>query len=177
MLRLFVALEIPEDVRDALPMADETIQGAAWVADENLHLTLRFIGEVDNAKARDIDDVLSALRCPRFALTLAGVDTFGGRRPHALYVGARTNQDLLHLQQKVETAVNRLGLIGEGRRFTPHVTLARLKNAPEHKLAAFIQAHSLFDSGPFPVDRFCLYSSVLHPDGSVYAIERTYELR
>lgn len=176
MIRLFVAIEIPEPIRDTLPLPDDQIEGCDWVPDENLHLTLRFVGEVDNGQARDIDDVLSGIRGQRFALTLAGLDTFGGRNPHALYASVRPNPALTTLQHKVDMAVSRLGLLRENRKFTPHVTLARLRHPAESKLAAFIQRNNLFASDPFDVTEFCLYSSVLHPGGSAYTIERTYPL-
>jgi 2'-5' RNA ligase len=176
MIRLFAAIGIPEHICDALPMPDGEIAGVNWIPDENFHVTLRFIGEVDNAKARDIDDVLSAVRAPRFEIALHGLDTFGGKNPHALYAGLRPCQPLNHLHQKIDAALTRLGCPSDRTKYTPHVTLARLRNAPEHKLAAFIQAHNLFECDPFTVTEFGLYSSELHPDGSVYTLERSYPL-
>jgi 2'-5' RNA ligase len=141
-----------------------------------LHVTLRFIGEVDNGKARDIDDVLGAVRAPRFELSLHSLDTFGGKNPHALFAGVRPCPPLHHLRQKVDAALIRLGLPGDRTKYTPHVTLARLKNAPDHKIAAFILAHNLFECEPFAVSEFGLYSSEPHAGGSVYTLERTYAL-
>jgi RNA 2',3'-cyclic 3'-phosphodiesterase len=176
MLRLFVAIGIPENVADQLPMPDGAIGGVSWVPDDNFHVTLRFIGEVDNARARDIDDVLGALRCPQFELQLHGLDTFGGKSPHALFAGVRPSPPLVHLHHKVDAALTRLGHPSERAKYTPHVTLARLKHAPEHKIAAFIQQNNLFDSDPFTVTEFGLYSSVLHAEGSDYTLERSYAL-
>jgi 2'-5' RNA ligase len=176
MIRLFVAIGIPEHVAAELPMPDGAIVGVHWVPDENFHVTLRFIGEVDNAKARDIDDALSAIRAPRFELALHGLDTFGGKVPHALFAGVRHNPALNHLQQKVDTALTRLGHPSERSKYTPHVTLARLRHAPEHKIAAFIQDNNLFECPPFAVTEFGLYSSELHADGSIYTLERSYAL-
>jgi RNA 2',3'-cyclic 3'-phosphodiesterase len=176
MIRLFVAIGIPEDVADQLPMPDGAIGGVNWVPDENFHVTLRFIGEVDNARARDIDDVLSAIREPEFELHLHGLDTFGGKKPHALFAGVRPCPALVHLHQKVDAALTRLGHPGDRTRYTPHVTLARLRHAPEEKLAAFIQGNNLFECDPFAVTEFGLYSSELHADGSVYTLERSYPL-
>lgn len=176
MIRLFVAIGIPEHICDALPMPDGEIAGVNWVPDENFHITLRFIGEVDNAKARDIDDVLSTIRAARFDVELHGLDTFGGKTPHALFAGVRANPALTHLHQKVDAALTRLGHPNDRSKYTPHMTLARLRHAPEHKIAAFIQQNNLFECEPFTATEFGLYSSELHADGSIYTLERTYPL-
>lgn len=176
MIRLFAAIGIPEHVYDALPMPDGAIEGVNWVPDENFHITLRFIGDVGNAQARDIDDVLSTIRAPGFELALHGLDTFGGKKPHALYAGVRPCPPLVHLHEKIDAALTRLGHPSERTKYTPHLTLARLKHAPEHKLAAFIQKNNLFECEPFAVTEFGLYSSILHAGGSDYTLERTYPL-
>jgi RNA 2',3'-cyclic 3'-phosphodiesterase len=176
MIRLFVAIGIPEHICDALPMPDGAIEGVNWVPDENFHVTLRFIGDVDNRVARDIDDVLSTIRAPRFEIQLHGLDTFGGKKPHALYAGVRPCPALNHLHEKIDAAMTRLGHPSDRTKYVPHVTLARLKHAPEHKLAAFIQQNNLFPCEPFAVTEFGLYSSILHADGSDYTLERTYPL-
>ncbi len=176
MIRLFVALELPESVRTRLSMLQGGVPGARWATDEQLHLTLRFIGEVDDDVARDIDDALAGIRAPAFALELAGVGEFGGKNPRALWAGVRSSDALLHLQKKVETALQRMGLPAEERKFSPHVTLARLKAAPREKVVQFLTHHALFASGPFNVDHFVLFSSHLGSGGSVYHAERTYRL-
>lgn len=176
MIRLFAAIGVPQHICDALPMPDGDIAGVNLVPDENFHITLRFIGEVDNGKARDIDDVLSLIRAARFELELHGLDTFGGKNPHALYAGVRPNQALTHLHQKIDAALTRLGHPSDRKKYTPHVTLARLRNAPEHKIAAFIQQNNLFGCEPFAVTEFGLYSSIVHASGSDYTLERTYPL-
>jgi len=176
MIRLFVALELPEAVRTRLGMLDGGVPGARWTTDEQLHLTLRFIGEVDDNVAHDVDDALASIRAPAFTLELAGVGEFGGKNPRALWAGVRANDALLHLQKKVETALQRLGLPAEERKFSAHVTLARLKGAPREKVVQFLTHHALFASGPFEVDHFVLFSSHLGSGGSVYHAERTYPL-
>jgi 2'-5' RNA ligase len=157
-------------------MPDGAIEGVNWVPDENFHVTLRFVGEVDNARARDIDDALSAIREPSFEMQLHGLDTFGGKKPHALFAGVRPCPALVHLHHKIDTALKRLGNPSDRSKYTPHVTLARLRHAPEDKLAAFIQANNLFDSDPFTVAEFGLYSSDLHAEGITYTLERSYQL-
>jgi len=176
MIRLFVALELPENVRTRLSMLQGGVPGARWASDEQLHLTLRFIGEVDDNVAHDIDDALAAIRAPAFTLELAGVGEFGNKNPRALWAGVRNSDALLHLQKKVETALQRIGLPAEERKFSAHVTLARLKAASREKVVQFLTHHALFASGPFEVDHFVPFSSHLGSGGSVYHAERTYPL-
>src|SRR5205823_5725907 len=107
----------------------------------------------------------------------AGVGEFGGKNPRALWAGVQPNDALLHLQRKIETALQRIGLPAEERKFSPHVTLARLKAAPRDKVMQFLTHHSLFSSGPFAVDRFVLFSSHQGSGGSVYHTERVYGLQ
>jgi 2'-5' RNA ligase len=176
VIRLFVAIEIPERVKDGLALLGGGVPGARWMDDDQLHLTLRFIGEVDENVANDIDDTLVGLRAPSFALGLAGVGEFGGKTPRALWAGVRPNDALIHLQKKIETALQRIGLPAEERKFTPHVTLARLKAAPREKVVQFLTHHALYASGTFPVGYFVLFSSHPGSNGSIYHPERVYRL-
>lgn len=176
MIRLFAAIEIPESVRVRLSLLQGGVPGAKWSAPENLHLTLRFIGDVDEVTARDIDDVLSDLRSPSFDLTLRGVGEFGGNEPHALWAGVAPCPGLMHLAAKIERALQRIGRPAETRKYTPHVTLAYLKDAPLERVLAFLAAHNLFDSGKFAVRSYSLFSSHQTARGSLYRAERTYSL-
>ena len=176
MIRLFVALDIPSRVREQLTRLQTGVPGARWRTDDQLHLTLRFIGEVDESRAHDIDDALSAIRAPAFDMEIASVGEFGGRNPRALWAGVRANDAIMHLQKKTETALQRLGLEAETRNFTPHVTLATLKNAPRGRVMDFLADHALYASGPFRAGQFVLYSSRLGSSGSIYRPERTYAL-
>jgi RNA 2',3'-cyclic 3'-phosphodiesterase len=176
MIRLFTAVEIPESVRLRLTLLQGGVPGARWQPAENLHLTLRFIGEVDEPTASDIDAVLGALDVPAFEMSLKGVGQFGGKEGRALWAGVAANPALTHLTAKIESALQRMGLPAETRKFTPHVTLARLRDAPLAKVQEFLAAHSLFDSGQFPVRAFTLFSSHQTPKGSLYRPERVYPL-
>ena len=176
MIRLFVALELPETVRERLAGLDGGVPGARWVNDDQLHLTLRFIGEVPENVGHDVDDALMSIRAPAFELELAGVGEFGGKNPRALWAGVRPNPALVHLQKKIETALQRIGLEAETRKFSPHVTLARMRSAPQEKIVAFLTHYALFASGPFRVERFVLFSSHQGSGGSVYHPERLYPL-
>jgi 2'-5' RNA ligase len=151
--------------------------GARWQSREQLHLTLRFIGEVDGRDAATIDDALAGIDAPAFTLELHGTGEFGGKHPHALWTGVRPNEALLHLQKKVDNAVRRAGFPNDREKFTPHVTVARLGRTPVGKVMDYLTDHALYSSQPFEVTEFILYSSVLTDDGSVYRPEREYPLR
>jgi RNA 2',3'-cyclic 3'-phosphodiesterase len=177
-MRLFVALDLPWELRQRVAaLSGGGIPGARWVPPENYHLTLRFIGETPGHRAEEVDMALASLRARGFSLTLAGLGTFTkGGRSTALWVGVERNSQLDHLQNKIETALQRIGLEPERRRFQPHVTLARLDNVAEGKLVSFVQAHSLFRAEPLPVEHFTLFSSLLGKEASVYTAEVEYAL-
>ena len=176
-MRLFVALSLPAEVRERLDMLGNGLPGARWVAPENLHLTLRFVGEVDSGQARDLDDTLSAIDAPGFELTLQGLATFGdGLKLRSLYAGVTPNPALAHLQAKVESAVVRAGLPAERRKFRPHVTLARFKGDPGPKLGHYLEERGLLRIGPFAINDFVLYSSLLGAEGPHYTEEVAYDL-
>ena len=176
MIRLFVALALPDSVAQPLLLLQGGVPGARWCEREQLHLTLRFIGEVDGRDASAIDDALATIRAPRFPLELKGVGEFGSRNPRALWAGVRDDVAVLHLQRKIESALQRVGLPPEERKFSPHVTLARLRNAPRERVITFLAVHALYASAPFEVNNFILFSSKTTPNGSLYRPERSYAL-
>ena len=153
------------------------VPGARWQTREQLHLTLRFIGEVDGSDVRAIDDALAGIDAPAFELQLHGVGQFGNKQPHALWAAARPNDLLDHLQRKVDTAIRRVGQPQDAHKFTPHVTLARLRHPDLDKVREWLIHHALATSPEFAVARFCLYSSKLTSDGSIYRVEQEYPLR
>lgn len=177
MIRLFVGIELPSELRLRLSLLCGGVPGAKWVDPGNLHLTLRFVGEVDEGTASDIDEALAQIRAPRFSLALAGIGHFGnGDMPRSLWVGVEKNPALLHLHDKIETALMRLGLEPETRRYTPHVTLARLKRVAVPPLQEFLRNHALFRAEPFAVERFSLIASYPTKSGSIYEDQADYEL-
>ena len=176
-MRLFVAIPIPDAVAQGLLFIQSGVPGARWQTREQLHLTLRFIGEVDGRDADAVHDALSTISAPPFTLALKGVGEFGGKKPRALWAGVETSEALLHLQRKIETAVQRIGLEAEPRKFTPHITLTRLKATPQGKVMDYLVDHALYASAPFTVDAFVLYSSHLSPHGSLYRAEHSYRLK
>ena len=175
-MRLFVALSIPDAVANTMFLIQSGVPGAKWQTREQLHLTLRFIGEVDGLQANDIDDALSAISAPPFTLALKGVGEFGGKNPHALWAGVSDAAAVNHLNRKIETALQRIGLAAEERKFIPHVTVARLRAAPTGKVLDWLTDHALYQSTAFDVADFALYSSTLTPNGSIYVPERVYAL-
>jgi 2'-5' RNA ligase len=177
-MRLFVALDLPWTLRAQLSDLAIGLAGARWVAPQNYHITLRFIGEMPGHKAEEIDLALAALRARGFSLELAGVGTMEkAGRVTALWAGVARNPSLDLLRGKVDTALQRVGVPAERRRFTPHVTLARLDDrAAEPRLASWVQAHNLFRAAPVPVEHFTLFSSQLGKEQSVYTPEVEYAL-
>ena len=177
MIRLFVAVPLPELVRTRLSMLQSGLQGARWIKPENVHLTLRFIGEVRNDLASDIDMALSEIAAPAFTLELDGIGNFArGRHPHALWAGLAKSEPLMHLQAKIESVLVRTGLDAEERKFSPHITIARLKDARPNRVEAWAAEHGTFRTAPFQVDRFALFSSFLKSDGAMYIEEAGYPL-
>jgi len=155
----------------------EGIEGARWQGEEQLHLTLRFAGEVDTPLANDLADRLGTLTCPPFPLAIRGVGHFERKgHPRAVWAGIAPSPELEVLQRKVERACQEVGLEPEHRRFTPHVTLARL-NSASGPIAPFLLARSGLASAPFTVDGFTLYESHLGETGSIYEPVVRYPLR
>ena len=177
MVRLFVALELPDELRERLAMIEMGVGGAKWVPPENIHLTLRFIGEVDEAQGREIAYDLAGVRARSFDLTLVGAGHFeSGRRVRQLWIGVERNPDLVALRDKIESVLVRAGLDPEGRRFAPHVTVARLNGAAPDSVRRWLSANTLFRALPFAVERFVLFSSFLGKKGSIYRAEAEYPL-
>lgn len=175
MPRLFIAVDLPESIRDNLSAMAFGIPGAKWVTPEQLHLTVRFIGEVDGAVFRDIKSILSEVSMASFSLRLKGVGFFPPRgAPRVLWVGLEKSDPLLLLRKKIDVALMRVRLEPEGRKFAPHITLARLKNSPVQKIANFLAGNGLFSQEPFQVEDFKLYSSILTPKGAYHKVERIY---
>ncbi len=176
-MRLFLALSLPEPLRGRLAALCTGLPSARWVAPENLHLTLRFIGEVDGGQARDLDAALVQVWAPRLTVTLASVGRFGsGRKLRALWVGIEPNPDLDRLYRKLDHAVRDAGLAPEGRNFKPHVTLARFKGESGRGLHDYLAHHATFRAETFEARDFVLYSSFLSHGGAIYTAEATYPL-
>jgi RNA 2',3'-cyclic 3'-phosphodiesterase len=175
-MRLFVALPLPDNVAQSIMLIQGGVPGTFWQAREQLHLTLRFIGEVDGHGAAMLEDALAGIAVPAFSLQLHGVGQFGNKQPHALWAGVRRNEALEHLQRKVDAAIRRVGQPQDAHKFTPLVTVARMRNPEGSKVIEWLTHHALYASAEFDIGAFCLYSSRLTSDGSVYRVEQDYPL-
>jgi 2'-5' RNA ligase len=176
MLRLFVGIEFPPELKLRLSLLETRLPGARWVDAGNLHLTLRFIGEVDEGTASDIDEALLRVKAKPFTVQLAGAGIFGHGKPNTLWVGVEREPALSQLRDKIEQALIRAGLPPEPRKFSPHVTLARLHNPAVPDLQAFLAGNAGFRAAPLKVDRFSLIASFPTKAGSVYVDQADYPL-
>lgn len=176
MPRLFSAIEIPRSIAQRLTMLRSGLSGARWIDPENYHLTLRFIGDVDGATARDFTNALGAIDVPPFELRLSGLGSFGGNKPRAIFADLAPSEALETLQRAHERAAREAGLPPESRNFKPHVTLARLRGARADAVAAYLERQGGVEAEPFAVNRFVLYSSRNSVGGGPYVIEAAYDL-
>lgn len=177
MPRLFTGLEIPPDVAAELGLYRGGLPGARWVDPANFHVTLRFIGDIDAGTARDVAAVLGEVkaRAP-VTVTLDELAAFGGSRPRALIARAIPTEGLLRLQGEHEKLLRRVGLDPEGRKFTPHVTLARFRDTSAGDVARFISARGHVPRLAFTAARFVLYSARDSVGGGPYVVEAAYPL-
>ena len=177
MPRLFTGLEIPGDVGLELSACRGGLPGARWIDPENYHITLRFIGDVDHATARDLFSLLGdGRRRGPLTVTLDELATFGGERPRAVFARAVPTIDLNELQSEHERLVRRVGLPPERRKFTPHVTLARLRDASPIDVAGYIGMRGRFPKLSFTARRFVLFSARASTGGGPYVVEAAYPL-
>ena len=177
MIRLFAALPVPVEVAETLARRQQGLPGARWSPADNLHVTLRFFGEVAEPVAAELDEALAGVAMPEFEVALDGVGAFGDpERMRAVWAGVAESEPLRRLAAKCETVARRCGLKAEPRAFRPHLTLAYLKRTPELRVAAWVQGHNLLRSPPWRARGFGLYSSWLSHDGSRYELERFYPL-
>jgi 2'-5' RNA ligase len=180
MLRLFTGLEIPSDVGQSLAMLRGGLPGARWIDPENYHVTLRFIGDVDDAIAREIASMLERVRREPFEMRVEDLISFGGRKPRAIVATLGPTlgpaRALMELQAEHERLMQRVGLEPEGRKYVPHVTLARLRDSSSRQVADYLALRAPFRSPPFKVARFVLFSSRASVGGGPYVVEASYPL-
>jgi len=175
--RLFTAVDLPDEVKQAIGRICTGIPGVRWLDPAQLHLTLRFIGDADAQLFAEIRDELGRIETKAFELSLRGVGRFPPKRdPRVLWVGVEASDPLMRLQGLVEQALNRCGIEPEERGFSPHITLARLRDAAWSPVAAFLERNHLFSTPAFEVTGFYLYSSTLTPGGATHRREAAYPL-
>ena len=176
MHRLFVAIRPPRPIRELLLGAMGGIRGARWQSEDQIHLTLRFIGEVDRHLAGDVHAALGAIHHPGFAIAIKGLGTFDRRgQPETVWAGVAPHAPLLTLHKKVDQALARVGVAPDQRAYLPHITLARLKRGSGSVKGLLEQSGGL-SSPSFAVDSFALFESRLTPDGAVYSVVERYPL-
>jgi 2'-5' RNA ligase len=176
MPRLFTGLEIPKSLGDSLSMLRGGLPGARWIDPENYHLTLRFIGDVDDSLAHEIASLLGRVRRREFELRLDGLSSFGGRKPRAVVATVKPSPAVMELQAEHERLMQRVGLEPEGRKYMPHITLARLRDATSRDVAEYLSARAMFQPPPFAVSRFVLFSARASVGGGPYVVEAAYPL-
>ena len=176
MPRLFTGVEIPPEIVVALSSLRGGLPGARWIDPENYHLTLRFIGDIDDVTAREVASVLGRVKRSAFELHMEGLGSFGGRKPRAVVANVAPAPALMEAQAEQERLFQRIGLAPEGRKYTPHVTLARLRAASSRDVAAYLATRGFFRTAAFPVTRFVLFSSRDSVGGGPYVVEAAYPL-
>jgi len=177
MPRLFTAIAIPPELADALSELAMPLAGARWVEPEDMHLTLRFAGDIDNPTADEFHAALSSIDEPSFTLTLSGFGAFGGQQPRSLWAGVVSSPWLEGLARANERAARSAGLPPEKHSFKPHVTLARLRGTRPEAVARALEALGSFSSDPFQVESFALLSSKPKVGGGPYVVEDTFALK
>ncbi|TCT05161.1 RNA 2',3'-cyclic phosphodiesterase [Aquabacter spiritensis] len=175
MPRLFTAIEIPAQVGTTLSMLRGGLTGARWIDPENYHLTLRFVGDVDDVLAREVMYMLGQVRRRAFDLALDGLDQFGGHKPRSVFAAVKSSPALMELRAEQERIMQRLGLSPD-RTYKPHVTLARLRDASSRQVADYLATRGYYRSPAFHVPRFVLFSSRDSVGGGPYLVEAAYPL-
>lgn len=177
-MRLFIAIDPPEEIRGLIASLCRGLDGARWVRPEQFHVTLRFLGEVDTETGRRIGEALASVREPGFSLRFAGAGRFPPRRsPRVLWVGLEPEERLVSLHSRIERGLSEIGFAAEEKPFSPHLTIARLREGvASSDVDEWLGRAGEFRAGPFPVSRFFLYSSVLGSEGARHSREREYEL-
>jgi 2'-5' RNA ligase len=177
VIRLFVALSLPGELRQRLKTLCNGVRDARWVEEQNIHLTLRFIGEVEEPELAYIMAALSSVQAEQFDLTLSGVGHFESRQKvRSLWAGIQPSPALEALQQRIESVLTRHGIAPDGRKFSPHITLARLKQLPPAYVRDWLEGNSYFQSSSFAVEDFTLFESYRARSGAIYTPLQAFPL-
>ncbi len=177
MPRLFAGIELPEEIKEQLSDLERPLPGARWVDHDELHITLRFAGEIEGRLARDFTDLLGEVEADAFELRLDGLGTFGGNEPRAIWAGVAPSPPLETLARACDRAARNAGLPPDTRPFKAHVTLARLRGTTPSEVAAYLERIGAFRTEAFPVERFVLLSSRPKVGGGPYVVEAAFPLR
>lgn len=179
-MRCFLALDLPEALRDEVSDLQMHLRVGRLVPEENLHLTLAFLDDQPEAILQDLNEALCEIEMPVFKVALQGLELFGGKKPRLLYLQADGGQPLRELHRVIRRAAQDVGIDLARERFRPHVTLARfgryMREDEAAKLGHFLETHADVDFGSFEVAQFCLFGSTLHPDGAEHEVLAQYAL-
>ena len=176
MPRIFTGLQIPDSLKQRLMLIKSELGNATWISPENYHITLRFVGDVENRIADDFATELDKIMCNSFQIRISGLGSFGGNKPRYVWAAVEADENLSTLRFNHERAARLVGLPPESRNYTPHITLARLRNAREAEVARYLENFGDFKSDWFEVNSFALFSSRDHKGGGQYIVEETYSL-
>ena len=178
MIRLFTAIDLPEEQKHALMARLGGLPKVRWQTLDQFHLTLRFIGEVEQSRAEEIRLLLGAFDFKPFKIRISGVGTFGTRRnPRMVWAGVEGVSQLKALHEKITNVIRRAGVPPEERKYTPHVTLGRLKGDNGNKLQEFLENNRDLYLERFEVSAFNLMQSHLGNSGAHYRVVETYPAR
>lgn len=179
-LRLFTGIRIPAQLHERLEAMQSGVPDAKWVKSENFHVTLTFIGDVEESRLEDLHDILAGIGGTPFPVTLSGTGSFGAKAPKVLWAGLEPSPDLEALQKKIAGRLDRGGFPIEARKYIPHVTLAYMRgatNTKDARLGSWLEATSPFLAAPFDVMEFTLIESRMGSGGSHYVDQASYPLK
>ncbi len=177
MVRLFIAIELPGAVKERLSLLCGGVPGARWLRTDQMHLTLKFIGEVDGPRFDDIRGALERVREAPCTISISGVGLYGKlRQPRVLWAGVAPGEPVIRLHGAIEKALSGLGVAPDERKYRPHVTLARFKNGRGRRVRQFLEQNDALTIPGIDVTRFVLFSSFLSHKGAVYSVEEAYDL-
>jgi RNA 2',3'-cyclic 3'-phosphodiesterase len=174
--RLFTGLELPDAVVGQLTLLRGGVVGARWLEPSDYHITLRFIGGIDARTARDVEETLGEIRRPKALVRFEELSWFGGDKPRAIVAKVKADQTLMDLQAEHERRLRRLGIEPETRKYTPHVTLARLRGVRQASVASYLAERGALIADSFSAERFVLYSAREGSGGGPYIVEAAYPL-
>lgn len=176
--RLFVSLSLPPPCREALATLMEPIAGVRWTRPEQLHLTLRFLGDVVDDQAQRLVAALQLVRVEPFLLPIEGTGVFPPRgEPKVLWAGlGNAHPRLFQLRQRVDDALLSAGWLGELRSFEPHITIGRAVGGDRASIDAWLHRHRAFEGPPFRVSTFELVASDLNFAGAVHRSHTVFPL-
>ena len=177
-MRLFTAVTLPDAVKEEIESICIGLPYVRWVKKDQLHITLCFLGEVDQNRLQEIQESLSEISFDPFSLQMNGVGQFlTAKDINAVWLGVQDEERIVSLQKSVSRQLRALKIPVDKKKYKPHLTLARIKRSSDEKIREYMQEFSKFHSHPFTVDSFQLISSRLYADGPVHTVESVFPLQ